>query len=109
MSPAEAGYNAIKQMLYYMPLRGRFYRNERPGLPSGFTMFILSVIPWESTVRKCSGRRIFPGREAEFADEIKKISVIKWYELGKISSGIESKKSPCWFHQNQYFYRLLKR
>jgi methyl coenzyme M reductase subunit C-like uncharacterized protein (methanogenesis marker protein 7) len=45
----------------------------------------------------------------EFADEIKKISLIKLYELGKISSGIESKKSPCWFHQNQYFYRLLKR
>jgi predicted HTH domain antitoxin len=30
-------------------------------------------------------------REAEFADEIKKISLIKLYELGKISSGMAAK------------------
>ena len=32
MSPAEAGYNAIKQMLYYMPLRGRFSSKRKTGL-----------------------------------------------------------------------------
>ena len=32
MSPAEAGYNAIKQMLYYMPLRGRFLSKRKTGL-----------------------------------------------------------------------------
>lgn len=32
MSPAEAGYNAIKQMLYYMPLRGRFLSKRKTNL-----------------------------------------------------------------------------
>ncbi len=32
MSPAEAGYNAIKQMLYYMPLRGRFLSKRKTAL-----------------------------------------------------------------------------
>jgi hypothetical protein len=32
MSSAEAGYNAIKQMLYYMPLRGRFLSKRKTGL-----------------------------------------------------------------------------
>jgi hypothetical protein len=32
MSPAEAGYNAIKQMLYYMPLRRRFLSKRKTGL-----------------------------------------------------------------------------
>lgn len=32
MSPAEAGYNAIKQMLYYMPLRGRFLSKRKTSL-----------------------------------------------------------------------------
>jgi hypothetical protein len=32
MSPAEAGYNAIKQALYYMPLRGRFLSKRKTRL-----------------------------------------------------------------------------
>ncbi|MCK5056697.1 MAG: hypothetical protein KAT34_08580 [Candidatus Aminicenantes bacterium] len=32
MSPAEAGYNAIKQSLYYMPLRGRFLSKRKTRL-----------------------------------------------------------------------------
>ena len=32
MSPAEAGYNAIKQSLYYMPLRGRFLSERKTNL-----------------------------------------------------------------------------
>lgn len=32
MSPAEAGYNAIKQALYWMPLRGRFLTKRKTGL-----------------------------------------------------------------------------
>ena len=32
MSPAEAGYNAIKQSLYYMPLRGRFLSERKTRL-----------------------------------------------------------------------------
>lgn len=32
MSPAEAGYNAIKQALYWMPLRGRFLTKRKTDL-----------------------------------------------------------------------------
>ncbi|MGD2087077.1 MAG: UPF0175 family protein [Candidatus Aminicenantes bacterium] len=35
--------------------------------------------------------KYIPGGEDEFADEIKKISLIKLYELGKISSGMAAK------------------
>jgi hypothetical protein len=32
MSPADSGYSAIKQMLYYMPLRGRFLSKRKTNL-----------------------------------------------------------------------------